>query len=204
MDRKIETLCGRTVVRLRRYGGLRIVALTSLAAVLLMIAAPDRQQMIALAQDEESLFSRIERALKEKEPEWKLVQRDERKGAGHKYFAHGWTRGDEYMSTTTYQLMDTTDAVKSMAEFLRSPISVPVRQKEVPELGDEAYTIGESPYGKKGAGTLIVRRVNLMIRLDASSLETAKQFARHMLNEVDAVCGGARCEPMGPSEATAP
>ena len=164
--------------------------------VLLAALSSASQQVIALAQEDESLFSRIERVIDAKEPDWKLVQKDERKGAEQKYFTHDWKLGEDYVSTTTYQMTDTTDATKAIAEFIRSPVSAPVRRTEVPDLGDEAYAIGDSPYGKKGAGTLIVRRVNLLIRLDASSLLTAKRFARHRLDAVDAICGGARCEPM--------
>lgn len=166
-----------------------------LGLVLALMSSPV-WQVVTTAQEGESLFLRIDRAIKEKEPDWKLDQKHERKGAEHKYFMHGWTLGQEYVSTTTFQMTDSTEAAKGIKDFIRSPVSVPVRITEVHGLGDEAYTSGEGPYGKKGSGTLIVRRVNLLIRLDASSLETAKRFARHMLEEVDAVCGGALCEAM--------
>ena len=138
----------------------------------------------------------IERIVKEKEPDWKLEQKHERKGAEHKYFMQGWTLNKEYVSTTTYQRTDRTDAAKAIVAFIRAPISVPVRITKIEGLGDEAYTLGEGPYGKKGSGTLIVRRGNILIRLDSSSLETAKRFARHMIAAVDDLCGDALCEPM--------
>jgi hypothetical protein len=175
---------------------IRIIPALLILAMSCAVALAFRRQVVTTAQEYESLFVRIERAVKEKEPDWKLVQRDERKGAEQKYFAHGWTLGEEYVSTSTYQMTDATEAAREIAEFIRSPVSVPVRRTTVQGLGDEAYTSGEGPYGRKGSGTLIVRRVNLMIRLDASSLETAKRFARHMLDEVDAMCGGALCLPM--------
>lgn len=174
-------------------------ALSALACLitLSLVAEPGAAQQAAVrTQDNESLFSRIERIVKEREPDWKLQQRHERKGAEHKYFMHGWTLDKEYVSTTTYQMKDSTDASNSLEEFIRSPVSVPVRITKIEGLGDEAYTIGEGPYGKKGSGTLIVRRVNLLIRLDSSSLETAKRFVRHMLDAVDEACSGALCEPM--------
>ncbi len=180
----------------RRHARASFINLAAFAALVLSLVSPADWLMSAKAQEGESLFKRIERAIKEKEPDWKIAQSDERKGAEQKYFAQGWTLGDEYVSTSTHQITDSTQAIREMEEFLRSPVSAPVRRWEVKGLGDEAYCIGDSPYGKKGAGTLIVRRVNIMIRLDASSLETAKRFARHMLDEVDAVCGGALCEPM--------
>jgi hypothetical protein len=160
------------------------------------MSSSSRWQVVTIAQKDESLFNRIVRAIEVKEPKWKLAMKDERRGAEQKYFTHDWAMGEEYVSTSTYQIIDSTQATKEIAEFIRSPVSVPVRITEVPGLGDEAYTIGDSPYGKKGAGTLVVRRVNIMIRLEASSLVTAKRFARHMLDEVDAMCGGALCEPM--------
>jgi hypothetical protein len=176
--------------------GSKLIIFTLLLTMLALMP-PGRWQTVATAQKEESLFSRIVRAIELKEPDWKIAQKEERKGAEQKYYNQGWTQGDEYVSTSTYQLTDSTAATKAMEEFIHSPVSAPVHIRKVPDLGDEAYTIGESPYGKKGAGTLVVRRVNIMIRLDASSLETAKRFAKHMLEEVDAMCGGALCEPMG-------
>jgi hypothetical protein len=198
-ENRIQTRVAAIGLKWCRPVGIKLSAIYLLAVMLVAVMSLASQQTIALAQKEESLFSKIEQAVKVKEPDWKLVQRDERKGAEHKYFMHGWTLAEEYVSTTTYQMTDTTEAVKSVAEFIRSPISAPVRRTEIQGLGDEAYTIGDSPYGKKGAGTLIVRRVNIIIRLDASSLETAKRFAKHMLDEVDAMCGGALCEPMNSS-----
>jgi hypothetical protein len=62
-----------------------------------------------------------------------------------------------------------------------------VRITKISGLGDEAYTIGDKQYSRKGSGTLAVRRGKIMIRLDASSLVTAERFARHMLVEVDTV-----------------
>jgi hypothetical protein len=173
-----------------------LLTAAGIVALVLTLIPATRWRSAAKAQEGESLFSRIELAVKEKEPDWKLVQRDERKGTEHKYFSHGWTHGVEYVSTSTYQMTDATEAVQSIEEFLRSPVSAPVRRWEVQGFGDQAYVIGDSPYGKKGVGTLMVRRVNILIRLDFSSLETAKRFAKHMLDEVDALCRGALCEPM--------
>lgn len=173
----------------------RLLAFT-LVLVMLALMSSSSWQTVTIAQTDESLFNRIVRAIEVKEPDWKIVQKEERKGAEQKFFNQGWTLGDEYVSTTTYQMVDSTEATKSVAEFIRSPVSAPVRISKVPDLGDEAYTIGDSPYGRKGTGTLIVRRVNIMIRLDYSSPETGKRFAKHMLDEVDAMCGGALCEPI--------
>ncbi|HEX8174268.1 MAG TPA: hypothetical protein VF543_04005 [Pyrinomonadaceae bacterium] len=179
-----------------RHDLLRALAIALLAA--LSVAALPRagRQAATRRQENESLLSRIERIVKEKEPDWKLEQKHERKGAEHKYFMQGWTLGKEYVSTTTYQMKDSTATAKAIVDSIRSPISVPVRITKIEGLGDEAYTLGEGPYGKKGSGTLILRRVNLLIRLDSSSLETAKRFARHMIEAVDELCGGAQCEPM--------
>jgi hypothetical protein len=103
-----------------------------------------------------------------------------------KYFTQEWGLGDdEYVSTTTYELADAEEAAREMSEFIHTPGSVPLRVNKVSGLGDEAYTLGDSPYGKKGAGTVVVRRGNIMIRLDSSSLQAAKRFARHMIDEVD-------------------
>jgi len=141
---------------------------------------------LATGQDNDaSLFARIERVIKLKEPDWELVIGDERKGAADKYFTLDWKKDDEYVSTTTYEMIDSEDASRVIGEYFRAPISVPVRREQILGLGDEAYTLGEGPYGKKGSGTLIVRRGKMMIRLETSSLATAERFARHILEELD-------------------
>ena len=139
----------------------------------------------AMAQNDASLFSKFEQAIKVKEPSWTLATKDERKGALSKYFTQDWVLKDEYVSTTTYEMNDPEEAAKALAEFMQSPVGVPVRRTKVSGLGDEAYTMGDAPYSKKGSGTLVVRRGRIMIRLDASSLVTAQRFAQHMLAEVD-------------------
>jgi hypothetical protein len=161
-----------------------VLALAAALAALLVVG----QQVKTMAQRDESLFDKMERAAKAKEPSWKLVKKDERKGAGeNKYFTQSWALGeDEYVSTATHEYENEEAAAKTLAEFIKSPISVPVSIEKVQGLGDEAYTIGDSPYRKKGAGTLVVRHGKIMIRLDTSSLQAAKRFARHMLDELDA------------------
>lgn len=185
--RKTEnrTKCGAAAPS--RHGRSKVLALLALAAAVAAALAIGRQ-VTTMAQNDKSLFNRMENAVKAKEPSWKLVQKDERKGAGeNKYFTQSWALGeDEYVSTATHEYENEEAAARTMAEFIKSPISVPVRIEKVQGLGDEAYTIGDSPYRKKGAGTLVVRRGNIMIRLDTSSLHAAKRFARHMLDELDA------------------
>jgi len=167
-----------------RRGRLLVLVILALAVIAALTAVG--RQVVTMAQKDESLFNKLERTVKAKEPSWKLVQKNERKGAQEKYFTQDWGLGDEYVSTITYERANAEDAAKAVAEIIHSPISAPVRITKVPGLGDEAYTIGDSPYGKKGAGTLIVRRDNIVLRLDTSSLQAAKRFARHMLDEIDA------------------
>jgi len=164
----------------------KLLTIPALATAVLMALSPAALQL-AMAQKDESLFSKIEHIIKLKEPRWELVNKNERKGAVNKYFTQDWMLGDEYISTTTYEMIDAEETAKELAEFIQSPTSVPVRRTRVSGLGDEAYTFGEGPYGKKGSGTLVVRRDRFMIRLEASSLVTAQRFARHMLAEADSM-----------------
>jgi hypothetical protein len=170
----------------RRRVRLKVLAVLAFMVALAALLAAG-QRVKTMAQKDESLFNRIERSVKAKEPSWKLVSKNERKGAVQKYFNHGWKLGnDEYVSARTREMADAETAEREMAQFIRTPGSVPLRVDKVQGLGDEAYTLGGSPYGKKGAGTLVVRRGNIYIRLDSSSLQAAKRFARHMLAAVDA------------------
>jgi hypothetical protein len=170
----------------RRRGRSKVLAILALAAAVAAALAVGRQ-LTTMAQSDQSLFNRMERTVKSNEPSWKLVLKDERKGATeNKYFTQDWKLGeDEYVSTATYEYADEETAAKTLADFIKSPISSPVSIKKVQGLGDEAYAIGDSPYDKKGAGTLVARRGNIMIRLDSSSLKAAERFARHMLKAVD-------------------
>jgi hypothetical protein len=173
--------------RFFRRGGLaRLRGLVALATIVLVASAPAILRS-AKAQKEKSLFSRFEEAMSVKEPQWKLVTKNERIGAINKYFTQDWMLGDEYVSTTTYEMTSPEEAAVSLIEFIRSPVSVPVRITQVPGLGTEAYTIGDAQYGRKGSGTLAVRRGKYMIRLDASSLTVAQRFAEHMVVEIDSM-----------------
>ena len=185
--RKTEKKTQRGAAAAGRRGRSKVLALLALAAVLAAALAIGRQ-VTTMAQNDRSLFSRMENAVKANEPSWKLVTKDERKGAvENKYFTQDWALGeDEYVSTTTYEYADEATAAKTMADFIKRPASVPLKVESVPGLGDEAYTLGDSPYGKKGAGTLVARRGQFMVRLDASSLQAAKRFAKHMIKAVDA------------------
>ena len=160
--------------------------LPSITALVVVLAASSLAALkSAMAQKDESLFSRIEHAIKVKEPRWRLVNKNERKGAIVKYFTQDWMLNGEYVSTTTYEMRDAEQAARELAEFIKSPVSAPVRITKVAGLGDEAYTIGDGPYSKKGSGTVVVRSGKIMIRLDASSLVTGQRFAKHMLAEAD-------------------
>lgn len=167
----------------RRRGRLKVVAVLALAAVAALAMVGHRTE--AMAQKDESVFNRLERAVKAKGPGWKLVQKDERKGAVQKFFTHDRALGeDEYVSAVTYELQDAEAAAKHVTGVLNTPASVPLAVTKVPGLGDEAYTLGNDDYGKKGAGILIARRGNIVVRLDTSSLHAAKRFARHTLDEI--------------------
>lgn len=169
----------------RRRVSPKVFVALALAAAFAALLAAGRQGTTTMAQKDESLFNRIERSVKVKEPSWKLRNKDERKGAVQKYFTHEWSIGDdEYVMTTTYEYENAEDAAREMMEFIRTPGSVPLTVTKVEGLGDEAYTLGDSPYGKKGAGTLVVRSGKFSIRLDSSSLQAAKRFARHMIDAV--------------------
>ena len=183
---KIENLAQPYYIPPRHRGRSKLLSIARLAMVMLAALSPAALQM-ALAQNDESLFTKIEHVIKVKEPRWKLVSKDERKGAVNKYFTQDWMLGDEYVSTSTYEMIDSKEAAKVLAEFIQSPVSVPVRRTKVSGLGDEAYTIGDAQYSKKGSGTLVVRRGRIMIRLDSSSLVTAQRFAKHMVGEVDSM-----------------
>lgn len=171
-----------------RRGRSKVLAVIALAAAVVASIAIGRQATTTMAQNDGKLIDKFDRAVKSKEPSWKLVKKNERKGAEQKYFTQDWGLGeDEYVETTTYEFADAGEAARELADFIKQPASVPVRRTLVPGLGDEAYAFdNEGTYGRKGAGTVVVRSGNVMIRLDSSSVQAAKRFARHMVNALDA------------------
>src|ERR1041384_2225070 len=115
-----------------RRGRSKLLAILALAAG---VAAGLRvgRDGTTMAQSDQSLFNRMEHAVKANEPSWKLVQKDERKGATeNKYFTQSWALGeDEYVSTATYEYADEEAAAKTMQDFIKSPIGAPVHIEKV-------------------------------------------------------------------------
>src|ERR1044072_471307 len=112
----------------RRRGRSKVFAIIALAAAVPAALAIGRQGT-TMAQNDQSLFNRMEHSVKANEPSWKLVQKDERKGATeNKYFTQDWKLGeDDYVSTATYELADEEAAKEAMADFIKSPVSGPGR-----------------------------------------------------------------------------
>ena len=95
-----------------------MLAVPALAALALAAMSSAVRPVMAVARQGGSLFSKIERAVKVKEPRWKLIQKNKRIGAAQKYFTQEWKRDKEYVSATTYETADAETAAKELADFI--------------------------------------------------------------------------------------
>src|SRR5215211_6540106 len=111
----------------RRRGRSKVLAILALAAAVAAALAVGRQAT-TMAQNDGKLIDKFDHAVKAKEPSWKLVKKDERKGAEQKYFTQDWGLGeDEFVETTTYEFADANEAARELADFIEQPTSVPLR-----------------------------------------------------------------------------
>ena len=127
---------------------------------------------------------RFEKAIKDKEPKFKVSNKLERDNKQQKYVLQGWQSDEDLVSATTYELASKEEAAELLRKSLQAPTSVPVRTIRLTQLGDEAY-MRPNNYSKEGQTDLLFRKGKFVIVLSASSPGVAKRFARHMARELN-------------------
>ena len=130
------------------------------------------------------LSDRIEKAIKAKEPKFRLAGKLLRNNEKEKYALLGWQSGEDIVSSTTYELASPQEAEEMLRKSLDAPRSVPVQTVKLTQLGDEAY-MSTGLYAKEGETNLLLRKGNYFIIMTASSQGLAKRFASHMVTEID-------------------
>lgn len=140
------------------------------------------QQGGAMAKKE--VADKFEHAIKAREPRFALESKLKRKNLEENYVLLGWKSGEEFVSTTTYELASAEEAAAFLKKNIDAPVSVPVRTVKLTRLGEEAYIRADGPYSKGGHTTLFFRQGNVVVVMNASAQGVAKRFAKHMAREL--------------------
>jgi hypothetical protein len=135
-------------------------------------------------QDNTALFSRIENAIQQKAPNWKLekmrITKDER------YAHYKWKSGNSWVTiimlahTSSEEIAKNFDALA--IDLGVAGLTMRKLGSSLQNLGDENY-LWEGYYDKKQTGVYF-RKGRVIVNVSASSLEKAKQFAIHVADEI--------------------
>ena len=142
------------------------------------------QEGAPMTKKDVPVTDRFENAIKAKEPTFRLTGKLGRNNKEEKYVLLGWKSGEDFVSTTTYELASPEEAAEMLRKTLDAPMSVPVQTTKLTHLGDEAY-MSTSHYGKEGETNLLLRKGKYFIVMSASSQGLARRFAKHMAGEID-------------------
>jgi hypothetical protein len=141
---------------------------------------------LTFAQDNSAFFIKIEEAVKEKEPEWKLVHK--LVSTSKKYVSSQWKSGKSSVSALTSVHASAEETIRIYRglpfDFEVVGLNMTVLEARVPNLGDEHYVWKDSDneqiYGVN------FRKGNVVVHVSAPSIEIAKRFALHIAAEIPA------------------
>jgi len=151
------------------------VTLGSAAVLAVCLSAMAVTQKHAL-KGESELMARVERSIKEKEPEWKpsrLLSNGNR-------IVKRWKFGNEEVLVSIHEYRTGDEAANEMSRAVKA-VSVPGVPLE--KMGDEAYVW--AAYTESGRSAIRFRKSNVFVSVGAPSLGLAKKFARHIADEIE-------------------
>jgi len=133
-----------------------------------------------VAQDDSAPFSKIERSVSDKEPEWKL----ERKFLNGDRVTFLWKHEAEEISASITSLASPEEAAK---HFQRSVAAVPIPSPRGPEgtipgLGDESRLWAR--YTQSGRSAIHFIKGSVHVQISAPSTGIVKRFARLIADEI--------------------
>ena len=138
-----------------------------------------------LAQEKPALLGQIERAFKTKPQGWKVERIDAKNpsdpAAEEIFLRSGWKTAKIAISIWK-RTKDAHDVFEAFAGLGTRPEGV--ERETIKGFGDEDYT-WTSPRSS-GQRSLTFRRANILVVIHAPSLVIAKQFARRILDEIEA------------------
>lgn len=155
-----------------------------LVGVILGASVVVGQEGAPMTKKDAPVTDRFEKAIKAKEPTFRLTGKLRRDNNEEKYVLLGWKSGEDFVSTTTYELASPQEAAEVLRKTLEAPMSVPLETVKLTQLGDEAY-MSRWNQGKQDDVNLLFRKGKYFILMSASSQGLAKRFAKHIAGEID-------------------
>jgi hypothetical protein len=143
---------------------------------------------MAIAQDELTLFDRIEHSLKEKLPEWTLVNKAPNPNPQYKVIMHQWGSEGKEVRVWMSELASAEEAAK---EFLQLLGDAPAQGAFMSsEIGDKCYE--SEGRGGSGSGLLVFIKANVIVRINAEGIDEGpgnllRVFALHIADQIPAV-----------------
>ena len=150
------------------------------------------------AQERPELFSKVEKALREKEPAWKIeevILGDTSDPVGQRIFFKSrrgrtsididiWSREKDARDVFTAESYAIDNAAAFVSESLGRKIDDRTIKSSVPKLGDENHVWSYRGYPRQVI--IKFRKGNITVRVDATSEAVAKRFAQHVFEQMAA------------------
>ena len=143
------------------------------------------------AQGASPLFAQVERAIEEKESTWKLVHRLISKNG--KYVSYEWKSGKSSVGVLIFAHDTPEQAGKTYHNFDLEAFGLKRRVLDapVPGLGDENYQWED--YNDRRTIGIDFLKGKVFVHITASTIETAKQFAFLIAENIDRSESSAVC-----------
>ena len=135
--------------------------------LLLLILAP-----VTPAQIGSSIPDLIETAIKSAEPTWSLVSVPVRTKEGYAYFV--WRHEAQQVGIHVNEYPEEVPEITWTSLVTAAPRG----RTELKDIGDQAYLIGNSPYGGVPMFDVVFRKGKVLVHIEAGSAETALHFAK--------------------------
>ena len=163
-------------------------AISTLALALLFVTLP-----LTKAQDESPLVVRVERIIKNKEPNWRYIRGIQ---SGHvprvpseKILVTSlWERRRkggkrEGVSVNLYEVSSASEAESWLKPISAGDVALGWKVEKY-QVGDEAY-LSKSRNGRRFS--LHIRKNNIVVEVSGESLDSVKRFARYVVSGIAAV-----------------
>lgn len=138
-----------------------------------------------LAQKKPALLGQIERAFKKKPQGWTVERIDAKNSSdpgAEDIFLRSGGKDAKISISVWKRAKDAHDVFEAFAGLGTTPEGV--ERETIKDLGDENYTW--TPRRPSGQRSLTFRRANILVVIHAPSLVIARQFARRILDEIEA------------------
>jgi hypothetical protein len=155
---------------------------TILASSILLLAST----AAAAAQDELTLFDKLERSIRENMPEWTLAYRAPNPNPKYKVIMYQWNAEGREISVWMTELSSPEKAARRFSELFGDEATEKVT---LCDIGDKCYEWGG---GSNDSGALAFRDANVIVRINAERIAEGpahllRRFAFFIAEEIPAV-----------------